>query len=520
MEINGRITGKKIMIVDDSEINRAILKDMLEVEYETMEAADGEEALACIRRHEAEILLVLLDVVMPNMDGFTALSVMNRQNWLQEIPVIMISSEDSPAYVERAFSLGATDYISRPFNISIVLKRVQNTVALYSGRRALAGFGLYRAGDYEQAAALETEHSTAELQTKETRKAAAVQAEGEREAAAASVEAEREAAVSLCAERIQREKAIASDRTLKLLEEEREKYQFFAAMSQEIQFEYDAVADLMYFTTKGARERGFQELIAHPFQAESELLNIISPKDAVKLQEDARSASYQNPIVQETYLLNMKGERRWCKLIIRSMWSDPEEMSYKGFIGKILDVHDEHEKFHVLEQRASLDLLTGLYNQVTARNRIEQVLAEAPERKYGVLLFDLDRFKEANDQNGHLFGNCVLKFVADKIRSSTRKDDIAARIGGDEFLIFMEYDVRFDMQVQRLFEVLTDQYENFKISVSMGISLYPSDGLTYDEIFECADKALYASKRSGKNQYRYYSTDMKNLFSVLSPIDR
>ena len=461
MDKTGRCTEKKILIVDDSEMNRAILKDMLEVEYETMEAADGEEALACIKRQPKGISLVLLDIVMPNMDGFEALAAMADRGWLRELPVIMISSEASPAYVERAFSLGATDYISRPFNMTIVLKRVQNAIALYT-----------RQGEV----------------------------------------------FSRVAER--REQTMASARTLRLLEEEREKYQFFAAMSQEIQFEYDAEADLMYFTTKGAREKGFRELMAHPFCAESELLAIITAEDASKLQRDVRETTCQNPIVQETCQLNINGEKRWCKLILRAMWSDPEEMRYKGFIGKIIDIHEEHEKLHILERRASLDLLTGLYNQVTAKSRIEQILETSPERQYGVVLFDLDRFKEANDQNGHLFGNDVLKFVADKIRSSTRKEDIAARIGGDEFLIFMEYNLRFDNQVQRLFRVLTDYYENFRISVSMGISLYPSDGATYDEIFECADKALYASKRSGKNQYRYYNENMKKLFSVLSPIER
>ena len=461
MDKTGRYTEKKILIVDDSEMNRAILKDMLETEYEAIEAADGEEALACIRERKDEISLILLDIVMPKMDGFEALAAMAECGWTREIPVIMISAEVSPAYVERAFSLGATDYISRPFNMTIVLKRVQNTIALYS-----------REGE---------SFSRAEKRW---------------------------------------EQATASARTLRLLEEEREKYQFFAAMSQEIQFEYDAAADLMCFTTKGAREKGFRELIARPFSAESELLQIITAEDAGKLQKDVMETTYQNPIIQETCQLNLNGEKRWCKLILRAMWSDPEEMHYKGFIGKIIDIHEEHEKFHVLEQRASLDLLTGLYNQVTAKSRIEQVLAASPDRKYGVLLFDLDCFKEANDQNGHLFGNDVLKFVADKIRNSTRKDDIAARIGGDEFLIFMEYNLRFDSQVQRLFRVLTDHYGNFKISVSMGISLYPSDGTTYDEIFECADKALYASKRSGKSQYRYYNENMKNLFSVLSPIER
>ena len=127
----------KILIVDDSDMNRAILADMLEEQYEILEAENGVEAVKLLQTHGTEISLVLLDIVMPQMDGFEVLAMMNRFHWIEEIPVIMISAENSHSVVERAYELGATDYISRPFDEVIVCRRVINTIMLYSKQKQL-----------------------------------------------------------------------------------------------------------------------------------------------------------------------------------------------------------------------------------------------------------------------------------------------------------------------------------------------------------------------------------------------
>ena len=127
----------KILIVDDSDMNRAILADMLNDQYEILEAENGIEALKLLHEHETGISLVLLDIVMPEMDGFEVLAMMNRYHWIEEIPVIMISAENSHSVVERAYELGATDYISRPFDEVIVCRIVINTIMLYSKQKRL-----------------------------------------------------------------------------------------------------------------------------------------------------------------------------------------------------------------------------------------------------------------------------------------------------------------------------------------------------------------------------------------------
>ena len=128
---------QKILIVDDSEMNRSILADMLGDEYEIVEAVDGAEAVARLNMDSTDISLMLLDIVMPNMDGFEVLAVMNRRNWIQDIPVIMISAENTSSYIEHAYELGVTDFISRPFDGQIVHRRVINTIMLYAKQKRL-----------------------------------------------------------------------------------------------------------------------------------------------------------------------------------------------------------------------------------------------------------------------------------------------------------------------------------------------------------------------------------------------
>ena len=127
-----------ILIVDDSELNRDILREILHEEYQILEATSGEECLARLEEKGLGISLILLDIVMPGMNGLEVLSEMERGNWTEDIPVIMISSEDSNVVVRRSYELGASDYISRPFDARIVYRRVSNTIRLYAKQRRLS----------------------------------------------------------------------------------------------------------------------------------------------------------------------------------------------------------------------------------------------------------------------------------------------------------------------------------------------------------------------------------------------
>ena len=128
----------KILIADDSAMNRAILVEMLGDGYDVIEAENGREAVRVLQS-APEIDLLLLDIMMPEMDGFEVLEQMKRYGWIDEVPVVMISAENGSAYVERAYDLGATDFISRPFDMAIVRRRVTNTLMLYTKQKQLVG---------------------------------------------------------------------------------------------------------------------------------------------------------------------------------------------------------------------------------------------------------------------------------------------------------------------------------------------------------------------------------------------
>lgn len=132
--------GKKyrILIVDDSEINREMLAGILGEDYEIVQASGGKQALDILLKQAYEISLVLLDIVMPEIDGYDVLRYMNRYDIINDLPVIMISAENSADFITKAFDLGAVDYVSRPFEVAVVKRRVRNTIALYAKQRRLS----------------------------------------------------------------------------------------------------------------------------------------------------------------------------------------------------------------------------------------------------------------------------------------------------------------------------------------------------------------------------------------------
>ncbi len=169
-----------------------------------------------------------------------------------------------------------------------------------------------------------------------------------------------------------------------------------------------------------------------------------------------------------------------------------------------------------IEQLAYSDVLTGLPNRLMLAQRVEYALRVAMREggQFAIMFLDLDRFKTINDSMGHAFGDCVLLEVAQRLKLCLRDVDTLCRIGGDEFVIFLQHSDAIGSEVvaKRILEMLANPFVlndmRFSIGCSIGLSLYPQDGRTLDDLIKCADTAMYRVKERGRGNYRYYQPQM------------
>ena len=326
-----------------------------------------------------------------------------------------------------------------------------------------------------------------------------------------------QSAFDITGEVLQHEDVSVSKRTLQLLEHERIKHDFFAALTDEIQFEFTLSPPQVTLSPFGAKKLGFSEVVKDPFHNPS-ILSLADPKDFQGFSDAIRGTSPGQPVVKYDCPILVDGEPRWHRILARATWSTDEPPRYMGAIGKIIDIHSSRMELADLQRQASRDPLTGLLNHASARKRITVRLEERPQGKYALIIFDLDHFKQANDTQGHLFGDQLLCHIAENLRQTVRGGDIVARAGGDEFLIFLEYKSDPQAAIQRIFSSLTGEYQGFPISLSMGVAQADVVGSDYDALFKAADNALYTVKRNGRGQFRFYDQSMRDTLSTISPI--
>ena len=306
------ITTNKLLIVDDQEVNRAVLQEIFEDNYIVLHAENGNQAISVLAEHNHDVDVILLDLIMPEMDGMAFLTYKKTHPEISEIPVVIITALDSPEQQVNTLALGANDYIVKPFVPEVVLRRVTNV--LESQKR-------------------------------------------------------------------------------------------FRQMVQE----------------------------------------------------------YNNAI-----------------------------------------------------RLAHQDPLTGIYNRIAAQDAIEKALTQPTDTIHAMVMLDLDNFKEINDTHGHVYGDEMLIAVAEKLKSFFRKDDIAARFGGDEFAVFMTNipspELALGKCSQLCYELRSMRVGSnaLPVSVSIGIAVSSQDSNTFDTLYKNADLALYEAKRGGRSRVSLFGVTKEN----------
>lgn len=182
----------------------------------------------------------------------------------------------------------------------------------------------------------------------------------------------------------------------------------------------------------------------------------------------------------------------WCKIDVTPIIEN--SMPVK-MIGVIMDISDLKLKTELLEKQVKMDNFTGLYNKTSAEKKIIRSLKENPHQRHALILLDIDRFKALNDTYGHSKGDEALQHITGKLKSCFGKNDVIGRFGGDEFILLIRDIACLDWLKQRLEELVRCDMDGLEITNSIGISLYPDDGLEFRQLFKKADEALYQSKR-------------------------
>lgn len=319
-----------------------------------------------------------------------------------------------------------------------------------------------------------------------------------------------------------------SERLLRLMQKEREKYQIIAETSGEIIFDYDSNQDELVFSEP------FQLVFGKEIQFTNVIktlknCNIIMEEDKKFLMEIERFAPFAQPVIRKRMRLKtVQGSWEWFEAYIRTVWDESEPPACIGALGKLSNINDLKAESALWQEKALRDALTGLYNRGAFKELAGEYLKTFPEHYSAIFFIDLDNFKEINDTLGHLAGDQFLIYISRRIYNCFRGMDIVGRIGGDEFVVFMK-DVKekdlIDKKAQMLCKVFEDNFNyedtQIEVSASIGIARYPIDSNTYEDLLNKADKALYHAKNSGKGQFLVYN-DMileEEYQSLLSEIE-
>lgn len=289
------------------------------------------------------------------------------------------------------------------------------------------------------------------------------------------------------------------------------RYRILTEQADSVIYEYNLQDHTIYHSANWSEKFGY-EPVRKNFLEATVAKKIVHKDDQEKFLELFESFANGERLHGrvEIRLCKSDGSYLWCS-VLATVMSDESGAPYR-VIGTITDIDRQKRETKILKDKAERDLLTGLYNRATTEALIRRYL-DAGKRgdMHALVVVDIDNFKAVNDNLGHLFGDAVLSEISAKLLSIFRVSDVVGRIGGDEFVVFLNHLPSKQLLYERLnklIEVFRHSYtghnREYKISGSIGAAIYPQDGKSYQELFSNADSALYAAKNRGKDCYQVY----------------
>jgi diguanylate cyclase (GGDEF)-like protein/PAS domain S-box-containing protein len=425
-----------ILVVDDDRITRMTISRVLnKAGYEVIEAENGLEALDAVMQHHPE--MVLMDVLMPKMDGYTACTELRKMDDHQSLPILMLTGLNNMDSIDTAFESGATDFITKPINWTLLTQRVRYT--------------------------LRTKAMGVALQRNQERLSQA-----QRIAKLGYWEIDLKSGMVHCSDEL------------------------FWVLGMEPCTQVntlDAFMEMVPDEDAAAVKASIEEAMRNhqPYELEHR----ITRPDGLEI-----SVHQQGQIV-------LDGEGEALTLL-----------------GTIQDITERKAAEELIEYQAFYDSLTDLPNRSLFSDHVSHAitLAHQQQHQLAVLFMGLDRFKVVNDTLGHAAGDTLLREVASRLKGLGREGVSIARFSADVFALLMEgveqsseVDGYVAMLMKQMAEPVTIQQQEFFITASVGISLYPHDGHDAESLLKAADTAMFRAKEGGGQQSQYFTADMNAL---------
>jgi len=294
-----------------------------------------------------------------------------------------------------------------------------------------------------------------------------------------------------------------------------ERNQILIDQTGSIVFDWDLINDTMYCSPKWEEHFGYIP-VSKNYGKQMGLATHFHPDDLIHVRDCVgKICEGVDSVVIDVRIANAAGKYLWTK--ITATGRKDARGNVNRIIGILQDIDDLKRAALILQEKAEKDALTKLLNKASTQNQVSAYLLERQEDELaGILVLDLDNFKSVNDTLGHMYGDVVLTQVGTTLRKFFRSQDIIGRIGGDEFMILMK-DIpsrqllkdRCELLVNTLRKMLSELMPDLQVSCSIGAVMVPNHGVTYGELFQKADEALYHAKNKGKNQYKIYNAKDK-----------